>query len=350
MADGPAQQAALDGEPHLEVLGFDDGRKIGRQHRRLAARRGGQQVFGIVMLGIGEDGFDRPALDDISLCHDADPVGDASHDGEVMGDEQHGHAVLLLQIFEQRQDLRLYGHVQRRGRLVRYEQLGVVGQRHGDHDALALPARELVRKILEAAGGVGNADGFEQGDGAGPCRFPAQALMERQHLPDLPPDRVHRVERAHRLLEDHAHLIAAHRPQLRFGCAHQFLAGKADFAADLGRGRQQPECRQCRHRFARAAFAHQGQRLARGDVEADIAHRLGRAEADGKIADRQQGRAHRKVFRGSKASRIASPTKTSRVIISAMVKKPVRPSHGAWGLFLPWASSSPSEGDPGGRP
>ena len=31
-------------------------------------------------------------------------------------------------------------------------------------------------------------------------------------------------------------------------------------------------------------------------------------------------------------------------------KKPVRPSHGAWRLFLPCARSSPSEGEPGGRP
>ena len=32
------------------------------------------------------------------------------------------------------------------------------------------------------------------------------------------------------------------------------------------------------------------------------------------------------------------------------MKKPVRPSHGAWRLALPCASSSPSEGEPGGRP
>src|SRR3546814_5611099 len=54
--------------------------------------------------------------------------------------------------------------------------------------------------------------------------------------------------------------------------------------------------------------------------------------------------------RGSKASRTASPTKTSRVSMIAMAKNPVRPSHGAWRLALPCASSSPSEAEPGGRP
>ncbi len=34
----------------------------------------------------------------------------------------------------------------------------------------------------------------------------------------------------------------------------------------------------------------------------------------------------------------------------ASTQKPVKPSHGAWRLFLPWARSSPSEGEPGGRP
>ena len=34
----------------------------------------------------------------------------------------------------------------------------------------------------------------------------------------------------------------------------------------------------------------------------------------------------------------------------ATVKKPARPSHGAWMLALPCDSISPSEGEPGGRP
>ena len=36
--------------------------------------------------------------------------------------------------------------------------------------------------------------------------------------------------------------------------------------------------------------------------------------------------------------------------MSAMTTKPVKPSHGACRLFLPCLSSSPSDGEPGGRP
>src|SRR5215204_2322258 len=59
---------------------------------------------------------------------------------------------------------------------------------------------------------------------------------------------------------------------------------------------------------------------------------------------------HPNVFRGSKASRTASPMKIRSESITATVKKPVRPSHGACTLDLPWDRGSPSDGEPGGKP
>src|SRR5438094_3259238 len=59
---------------------------------------------------------------------------------------------------------------------------------------------------------------------------------------------------------------------------------------------------------------------------------------------------HRNVLRGSNASRTASPMKISSDSMMATEKKPVRPSHGACTLALACESSSPSEGEPGGRP
>src|ERR1700686_448306 len=56
------------------------------------------------------------------------------------------------------------------------------------------------------------------------------------------------------------------------------------------------------------------------------------------------------VLRGSNASRTASPMKINSDSMIATAKKPVKPSHGACTLALPCDSSSPSEGEPGGRP
>src|SRR3954468_10768306 len=56
------------------------------------------------------------------------------------------------------------------------------------------------------------------------------------------------------------------------------------------------------------------------------------------------------VLRGSKASRTASPMKIKSDSMIATEKNPVKPSHGACTLDLPCDKSSPSDGEPGGRP
>ena len=47
------------------------------------------------------------------------------------------------------EDLRLHGDVERGGRLVGDQQVGLVGERHRDHHALALAAGELMRIARE---------------------------------------------------------------------------------------------------------------------------------------------------------------------------------------------------------
>ncbi len=242
---------------------------------------------------MGEDLLGRPLLDDVAAGHHAHAVGKTPHDAEVMGDEQHRHAGLLLQFLEQAEDLRLHGHVERRGRLVGDEQVRLVGERHGDHDALALAAGELVRVGAEPGLRLANADLFEQLERAPARRRLVQAAMDLQHLADLPLDRVQRVERGHRFLEDDADLVAAHRPQLLLVRLEEILALEVDLARRMDRrGRQQPHHRERRHRLARTGFADQRHRLALDDVETGTLDRHGRRaallEGDPEIADREE--------------------------------------------------------------
>ena len=80
------------------------------------------------------------------------------------------------------QDLRLDRDVQRGGRLVGDDQLGLAGQRDGDHDALAHAAGKLVRILLQPARRIGDADQAQQLDralvrrGAIACRDAAPAV------------------------------------------------------------------------------------------------------------------------------------------------------------------------------
>jgi hypothetical protein len=102
------------------------------------------------MGGPGEKGIDARLLDDLPGVHDRQPVRGLGDDAEIVRDQQHGHAGLLLQSLQQPQHLGLDGHVERRGRLVRDQQLRVTGQGHGDHDPLLHAAGELVRIFRHA--------------------------------------------------------------------------------------------------------------------------------------------------------------------------------------------------------
>ena len=106
---------------------------------------GGEQRASIFVARIGEDIVGLARLDDPAPLHHHDIARDLAHDAEIMGDEQHRHAELGLQLLQQLQDLRLHSDVERGGRLVGDEEIGAAGERHRDHHALALPARELVR-------------------------------------------------------------------------------------------------------------------------------------------------------------------------------------------------------------
>jgi hypothetical protein len=62
-----------------------------------------------------------------------------------------------------------------------------------------------------------------------------KALVQHQRLADLIADAEHRVQRGHRLLEDHADLVAADGAHLAVRHLQQVLALEADLASNLAR-------------------------------------------------------------------------------------------------------------------
>ena len=100
----------------------------------------------------------RSFLNQLSLLHHHDMVCVAPYDGQVVGDQQDGHAQLLLQVFQQFQYLLLDSDVECRCRLVRDQQVRLVGEGHGNHYALLLAAGELMRVARQALFRRGDAD------------------------------------------------------------------------------------------------------------------------------------------------------------------------------------------------
>jgi hypothetical protein len=77
------------------------------------------------MLGGMKDLIHWAALDHLAQIHHCYVVGHLCDDSQVVSDEHHGHAELLLQFAYQVEDLSFSGHVERRCRLIRDQETRV---------------------------------------------------------------------------------------------------------------------------------------------------------------------------------------------------------------------------------
>ena len=117
-----------------------------------------------------------------------------------------------MQFLQQREHLGLHGHVEGGGWLIREQHVGLQCQRHGDHDPLPLSARQLVRILAQAGGCLRDADGVQRLDRQATRLVPSDRTMRPDRFRELLADAQDRIERGHRLLEDHRDAIAADRP------------------------------------------------------------------------------------------------------------------------------------------
>ena len=151
----------------------------------------------------------RALLVDHAVGDEEHAVGDVVREADLVRHQQH-RAAFLGERADHAQHLADQLGVERRGRLVEQQHLGVHRQRAGDGDALLLPAREPRRVGL---GLVGEADAGELGLGARARLGLALAAHRAQPLH-------HVAERGHvreqvELLEHHADALA-HARQLGF--------------------------------------------------------------------------------------------------------------------------------------
>ena len=145
---------------------------------------------------------------------------------------------------------------------------GVARQRHRDHRALPHAAGELMRIVVDARGRLRDADAVEQLDGVLPRLLLAHVVVNPVGLDDLVADRVERVHRRQRILEDHRHLLAAQVAHPIAAGLHQILTVEPHLAGDVhGARRVQPHDRQAGHALARARFADDAEGLAALDRE-----------------------------------------------------------------------------------
>ena len=188
---------------------------------------GVEEPQSIGMVGAAIDRRGRTDLDGAAGVHDKDTVCVAGHDAEIVGDEDHGRTRFFGELGQELQDLRLDGDVEGGSGLVGEEDLRVAAESHGDHDALAHAAGELVRVAVEAGDGVRDAHSAEERGRARARLIFRQTLVKLERLSDLRADLHDRVERGHGLLKDHGDIVAADAAELWVG----------NLKEDLGRWR-----------------------------------------------------------------------------------------------------------------
>ena len=174
-------------------------------------------------------------LDDLAAVHDDHLVGDLGDDAEIVGDHDDRHPELFLELVHQLEDLRLRRHVERGRRLVGDHEVRLVDQRHRDHHALAHAARELVRIVVDALLRVGMRTDFITSSAARRASLLRDVVVHEHRLLELPADLLDRVQRRHRILEDHRD---PHPPQLAQLLRDRLEQVDAVEACDALRGRR----------------------------------------------------------------------------------------------------------------
>lgn len=222
--------------------------------------------------------------------------------------------VLLRCIHHQIHDTPLDGGVEGSGRDSICNQQGrLTAHRHGDHHALALPARELMRKTLH--------DGFRQADAA--CQLPgsgtdpsAQAPMLRQGRHYLLFNAQHGFSavcgswKTSRSALHGYFAVALHR-------SHNLRTAEESRASHLRRRRQQASIAKVPSELARAGFPDQAHALTGRDTKGDAVDHRGTGKRYAQVAHFQHHCSPTTRASRRPSPRILNPTMTTVIAVMA---------------------------------
>ncbi len=142
---------------------------------------------------------------------------DFADDAEIVRDQQHRHALRLLQLDQQLENLLLDRHVQRGGRLIGDQHVGLGRQRDRNHHALLLAPGQLERITIDTPLCVGQAHALQPLQCLGARRRALQRGMALDHFNNLVADTQHRIQTGRRLLKDDADAASADIAHACFG-------------------------------------------------------------------------------------------------------------------------------------
>ncbi|MMZ63858.1 hypothetical protein D1872_261410 [compost metagenome] len=169
-------------------------------------------------------------LDHHPLLHNHDAVAHPGDHPEVMRNEDDRGAQTLLHALHQVQNLRLDRHIKGRGRLVRDQQCRAAGQGDRNHDALAHPPGEFMGILIKPRLTVPDSHPIQHFERLLSGFFRRQIPVFYQAFGNLFTDFHRRIQRSHRILEDHAHIPSPDALHLFFRVLGQIFPHKQNLS------------------------------------------------------------------------------------------------------------------------
>ena len=265
-------------------------------------RERGRERRGVRMLGVVEHLVGGALFHQPTRVHDGQAIGDLDQHREVVRDEDHREAELVLELLHEPEHLGLNHDVEGGGGLVGEDDGRATRQRHRDHHPLLLAAGELVRVVGHPA--RGQAHLLQQRADADLRLALVRLAVHDDGLGDLIADPAHRVQRVQRSLEHHRGAGPPHGAQPPRLHREDVLPVQEDLTLDLGVLRVQPHDGARDRGLAAAGLTGETQDLPLLHVERHAAHRGDgpalRLIGDAQVADLQD--AHRDLNFGLRMS------------------------------------------------
>ena len=221
-----------------------------------ASRPAGEQAACVRVLRVRKESLHRSLLHHLAPVHHQHLVGHLAHHSQVVRDEQHAHAVLLLELLQQRKDIPLHEHIECGGGFVTDQHFRAAAQGQRDHHALFLATTELVRIAIVKGFRVGQTHFVEELHNLLASLPSPDAQVFPHGLGHLVAHAVHGVQRGHRFLEHHGQVapaVPAEPLRVQVGQLHRaVVAGEPDGALHDGVAGKQSHQRQGGHALARA--------------------------------------------------------------------------------------------------
>ena len=197
---GPSSASPSLGRPHDPAQ---------RQH--VAARDVADEVRDVVVRRRADELLRRRELDDLAVAHDRDPVAEAQRLGQVVGDEEHRLARLVLEADHLVLHVAPDQRVERAEGLVVEHHLRVDGEGARQADPLLHAARELVRELVRASPRARRGAAPRPRGRAAPLGHALHLEAERDVVDHAP------VREQAEVLEDHRGGVPPQLAQLRRG-------------------------------------------------------------------------------------------------------------------------------------